>query len=205
MENIGNIVYFLGKSMYLNITNRCPNSCNFCIRDKTDTIDNRNLWLDREPELDEIIESIGDPGRYKEVVFCGYGEPLVRLDTVIEVCKYLRRFKVPVRIDTNGLANLIHNENIVPKLESLVDYISVSLNAESAKKYDEFCHSKYGLDAFPAVLEFARLCRDYIPNVTLTIVDVPDVNLAACKKIAKSLGVNLRVRSFLPNGYWWIH
>ena len=139
MEKLENIVYFLYNSMYLNITNTCPNACDFCIRNKTDSINETNLWLKREPETGEIISAIKDPGSYEEVVFCGYGEPLVRLDTVIGVCTYLRQYKVPIRINTNGLANLIHNKNIVPQLISLVDYISISLNAESAEKYNKVC------------------------------------------------------------------
>ena len=154
------IAYALGNKLYLNITNRCTNKCSFCIRNQGPGVGGYYLWLDEEPTTQEVIEAIGDPSEYEEVVFCGYGEPLLRIHTVLEVAKYVKGFNVPVRIDTNGQANLAHGENIVPELEGLVDTISISLNAENSAKYDQICSSEFGEEAFEALLEFTRECKN---------------------------------------------
>jgi len=180
----------------LNITNRCTNKCNFCIRNKSSGIGDYNLWLDEEPSTQEIIDAVGNPSKYPEVVFCGYGEPLLRVHTVIEVAKHIKDFDVPVRINTNGQANLVHEENIVPELEGLVDTISISLNAENSVKYDEICQSEFGEDAFEGLLQFTRECKRYIPNVVLSVVDVPEIDIEKCKIIAQDLEVDLRIRTY---------
>ncbi len=191
------IAYALGKKLYLNITNRCTNKCSFCIRNQGPGVGGYNLWLDEEPTNKEVIEAIGDPSEYEEVVFCGYGEPLLRIHTVLEVAKYVKGFNVPVRIDTNGQANLAHEENIVPELKGLVDTISISLNAENSVKYDQICESEFGEEAFGALLEFTRECKKYIPNVILSVVEIPEIDIEKCKAIAEELGVQLRVRAYI--------
>lgn len=191
------IAYALGKKLYLNITNRCTNKCSFCIRNQGPGVGGYHLWLDEEPTNKEVIEAIGDPSEYEEVVFCGYGEPLLRIHTVLEVAKYVKGFNVPVRIDTNGQANLAHEENIVPELKGLVDTISISLNAENSVKYDQICESEFGEEAFGALLEFTRECKKYIPNVILSVVEIPEIDIEKCKAIAEELGVQLRVRAYI--------
>nr|WP_223156827.1 TatD family nuclease-associated radical SAM protein [Thermosediminibacter oceani] len=192
------IAYPIGDSLYLNITNRCPNRCSFCIRQLGDGIEGYNLWLDKEPTTKEIIEAIGDPSGYREVVFCGYGEPLMRLQVVLDVARYLKKNypNLPIRINTNGLANLIYGEDITPQFKGLIDTVSISLNAENAQKYHELCRSDYGEDAFFSVLEFARRCKNYVPKVVLTVVDVPGIDIEKCKRIAEELGVGFRVRHY---------
>ncbi len=195
------IAYKLGDSLYLNITNRCTNKCGFCLRQYGKGVGGYNLWLEKEPTTGEIIEEIGDPSGYKEIVFCGYGEPLMRLDVVIDVARYLKKNypEIPIRINTNGQANLIYGEDVTPRFKGLVDIMSISLNAENAQKYDEMCHSDYGEEAFYSILEFARKCKNYVPRVVLTVVDLPNIDLEKCRKLAEDLGVELRVRSYIKN------
>ena len=191
------IAYKLGQSLYLNITNRCTNNCDFCIRRYEPGVGGYNLWLDKEPTTKEIIEAIGDPTGYKEVVFCGYGEPLMRLQVVIDVSKHLKKTypNVPIRVNTNGQANMIYGEDITPQLEGLIDVISISLNADNAEKYNEICHPEHGEDAFYSILEFTRKSKSHIPRVVLSVVDVPGIDIEKCKKLADEFDVVLRVRS----------
>lgn len=191
------IAYQYGGALYLNITNRCTNSCDFCIRRYADGIAGHKLWLDREPDLDEIIAAIGDPSGYREIVFCGYGEPLSRLDEVLAVCRHLAKLGAPpVRVDTNGQANLLHGRNVVPKLAGLVDSVSISLNAPTAAQYAELCHPVHGEESYQAMLDFAAECVRLLPSVTMTALDIPGVDLEACRTIAEGLGARFRVRHF---------
>lgn len=195
--------YKIGKSLYLNITNRCSNHCSFCVRYKTDIFNkNYSLWLDHEPTFEEMKDVVSNPKLYKEVVFCGYGEPLARLDLVIQLAKFIKKKGGRVRVDTNGQANLIHDENIVPKLKGIVDSISISLNAHNAQTYDRLCHSVYGQDAYRAILEFAKQAKKYIKKVSFTVVKLPEVvDIPACENIAKDLGVELRTREYYEKEY----
>ncbi|MDN5301854.1 MAG: hypothetical protein PWQ60_1368 [Thermoanaerobacteraceae bacterium] len=192
------ITYKLGNSLYLNITNRCTNRCGFCIRNNEIGVGGYDLWLEKEPTTKEIIEAIGDPTGYKEVVFCGYGEPLMRLQTVLDVAGYLKKNypSVPIRINTNGQANLIYGEDVTPQFKGLIDVISISLNAENAGKYQEMCRSDYGEEAYYSILEFARKCKNYIPRVVLSVVDLPSIDVEKCRKLAEDLGVEFRVRHY---------
>ena len=190
------ITYRLGDSLYLNLTNRCTNQCKFCVTKYKDGIAGYNLRLDEEPTAKEVIAEIEAPEDYQEIVFCGYGEPLIRLEAVLEIAEWLQDFDVPVRINTNGQANLIHECNIVPELEGLIDMISISLNAKNAKKYKQLCNPEFGLDAFPAILEFIEECKKAIPEVTLSVVKYPTTSIYECRKIAKNFGVGFKVRQY---------
>lgn len=190
------IAYSIGRSLYLNITNRCPNDCVFCIRQNGDGIGDTQLWLKTEPDVDQILQSVEDPTGYAEIVFCGYGEPIMRLDVVVSVAKALRPFGIPIRLDTNGLADLIHGRDVWPDLAGLLDTVSISLNAHNAAEYDKLCHSKWGENAFQAMLNFTSRAKDYVPKVILTVVDYPGVNLKACRNIADGIGVSFRVRHY---------
>ena len=191
------IVYKIRNSLYINMTNRCSNNCSFCMRETSYTVQGYNLKLSNEPTVDEVIKLIGDPSRYDEVVFCGYGEPLIRIDEVIAIAKYIKSKGGKVRINTNGQGNLIHKKNILNSLKGLVDEISISLNAENESKYDEFCHSIFGESAYNEVKKFVILAKNVIPKITVSVVDMPGINVSACRVIAeKELGVNFRVRKF---------
>lgn len=190
------IAYELGESLYLNITNRCTNNCDFCIRQYGDGVGGYELWLEKEPTTKEIIEAIGDPTAYKEVVFCGYGEPLMRLQVVVDVAKHIKKTypAVPVRVNTNGHANRIYDEDVTPQFKGLIDIVSISLNAENAEKYNETCHPEYGEDTFFYILEFARKCKNHVPRIVLSVVDVPSIDIDKCRKLAEELEVEFRIR-----------
>ena len=197
------ITYELGNSLYVNITNRCSNACNFCVRLEHDGVNGKdNLWLDREPTIDEIKADFETRNleKYDAVVFCGYGEPMERADAVIEIAKWLKS-KMPalsIRINTNGQANLIHKRDITPELSGIIDCISISLNAENAQKYQAVCNSVFGEAAYDGLLEFARLAKRFVPEVIFSVVDImPKDEIEVCRKIADDCGVSFRVREYI--------
>ncbi len=192
----GLIAYPIRNSLYLNITNRCTAACTFCVRYSTDFVKGHNLRLTREPTPDEIIKQISDPTQYTEIVFCGYGEPLLRLDVVKIVAAEVKRRGGRVRIDTNGHANLIHKRNILPELAGLVDAVSISLNAQNDELYDRIMRPHFGMGTYTAVLDFIAKAKEYVPDVSVTVVALPEVDIAACRTIAERLGVKLRVREY---------
>ncbi len=197
------ITYELHNSLYVNITNRCSNACTFCVRNEHDGVNGKdNLWLDREPDLDEIKADFEkrDLTKYDAVVFCGYGEPMMRADVVIATAKWLKEKhpQLKIRINTNGQANLIYSRDITPELEGIVDTISISLNAENAAKYQELCLSQFGEAAFDGLIEFAKLAKKYVPQVIFSVVDImPQEEIENCRKIAEECGVSFRVRAFI--------
>ena len=144
------IAYELDGALYLNLTNACPNRCTFCVRNFAPGVGGYDLWLGREPPAEQVLAAVGDPSRYREIVFCGYGEPTCRLDVSWQVARALKGRGVPLRLNTNGLGNLINGRDILPDLAGLLDVVSVSLNAANAADYDRLCHSRYGEAAFPA-------------------------------------------------------
>lgn len=198
---MGNIIYDYCGNVYLNITNQCPCSCTFCVRTKKDAVGNAaSLWLKEEPSVEEIQAAIDayDLSETGEVIFCGYGEPVVRLDVLIAVSHYIREnYHLPVRVNTNGLGNLIHGRRIEKELCDAVDSISVSLNMPDAKSYQEVVRSKYGEQSFDAMLEFAVECKKYLEHVRFSVVDViGEENVEKSKALAERLGVPLRVRVY---------
>ena len=192
----GQITYPIRNSLYLNITNRCSAACTFCVRYHTDFVKGHNLRLAEEPTAEMLIKEIGDPKRYGEVVFCGYGEPLLRLDVVKAVAAEVKRRGGRVRIDTNGHANLINKRNVLPELAGIVDAVSVSLNAQNADLYNKISQPQFGMAAYDGVQEFIREAVKYIPDVTATVVALPEVDVEACRKIAEGLGAKFRVREY---------
>ncbi|MEG6522093.1 TatD family nuclease-associated radical SAM protein [Desulfotomaculum sp. 1211_IL3151] len=186
--------YQIGETLYLNVTNRCLNKCAFCIRETPSGI-GFNLWLNKEPTIDEVLATVKDPGQYQEIVFCGYGEPLIRLDVVKEVAKKLKEMGAKcIRINTNGQANRYYGHNVAPELVGLVDIMSISLNAQNAAVYTEICKPVDGENAYFAMLEFARKCVGVIPRVILSVVEWPGVDVGACRAIAEDLGAEFRLR-----------
>lgn len=189
----GEISYKIRDTLYLNITNRCTNVCRFCVRFHTDYVKGHNLRLEKEPTAEELIESIGDPTKYKEIVFCGYGEPFLRLDLIKTVAKWIKEKGGKVRINTNGHAYLIHGKNVLEELKGLIDSISISLNAQDKKTYNKICNPIYQ-DAYDSVIEFIRDSKQFIPNVQVTLVNIDGVDVKKCEEIANSLGVKLKIR-----------
>ncbi|HEX2939003.1 MAG TPA: TIGR04100 family radical SAM protein [Ruminiclostridium sp.] len=195
------ITYRLDDSLYVNMTNRCSNRCDFCIRNFGEGIgESGDLWLDREPTVEEASgDIIKNAGGCRELVFCGYGEPLMRFDDVVAVIKKVKPIiNIPVRINTNGQADLIHGRETSRELAGLVDTVSISLNAPNAKEYEEVCHSDYGEKAYDAILKYAADCKKYVPNVVFSVVDVMDSeDIEKCRKIAEQTGVKFRVRKMI--------
>ena len=195
-DTAGKIAYSIRNSLYLNITNRCTNTCTFCPKFKDFTVKGHQLRLPHEPSVAEVLRVIGDPSGYEEVVFCGFGEPLLRLDLIKEVAGKMKALGMKTRINTDGQANLVHGRNILPELAGLIDAVSVSLNAADAQAYQDICNSHYGAAGYAAVLEFLRLAPEHIPSVTATAVALPGLDLEACRRLAEHLGVEFRARNY---------
>jgi TatD family-associated radical SAM protein len=187
--------YRIGDRLYLNITDRCTLVCQFCPKTKGDLhIHEYDLALDHRPEAAEVIAAIGDPAPYREVVFCGFGEPTLRLAVLLEVAHYVKAHGGRVRVNTDGLANLVHKRNVLPELGECVESLSVSLNAQNQEVYDRHCQPQLPA-AYPALLDFLRLAPTYVPDVTATAIEgLPGVDIPACEAIAKGLGVKFRKR-----------
>jgi TatD family-associated radical SAM protein len=199
MEDImQNIFYEYGESLYANLTNKCPNRCEFCVRENFEGVGSEgSLFLDREPDEAEALAELAkrDLKKYKELVFCGYGEPTCALDVMLAVAKKAKELGCKTRLNTNGLGSLV-NGTCVPKLlEGLLDAVSISLNAPTADEYDAICHSEFGEGAFGAILDFASGCKKHVPEVRFTVVDViGETKIEECKRAAEEAGVPLFVR-----------
>ncbi len=198
------ITYVCDNGLYVNTTNRCTNSCDFCVRNGNGEDLYGDLWLEREPTVEEInnaIDAALDCGeKYKEIVFCGFGEPSERLYDIFEVCRHIRsRSTLPIRMNTNGHADLIWGHDTAPDFKGLFDTVSISLNTPNAEEYDRICHCVYGTEGFLALLRFAENVKKYVPSVLLSVVrgSIPDSELERCQKLADDIGVKLRVREML--------
>ena len=196
------ITYPVYNGIYVNMTNRCPCACTFCLRKQSPSVYGSDpLWLDREPTVKEVCDSIDawDLNKYNEVVFCGYGEPTERLDDLIEVAKYIKsKSDIKIRINTNGLADLIWNEPTAPKLQGLIDTVSISLNATNKEEYLKIVRPKFGIESYEAMLKFTKECTKYVPLVVMTVVDIvtSKEEQEICRKICESVGATLRIRPY---------
>ena len=196
------ITYPVYNGIYVNMTNRCPCACTFCLRKQSDHVyGSDSLWLEREPTVEEVCESIDkwDLSKYSEIVFCGYGEPTMRLDDLLKVAAYIKsKSNIPLRINTNGLADLIAGETVAHKLEGLIDTVSVSLNATNKEDYFMLVRPKFGIDSYDAMLSFTKECTKYVPNVIMTVVDevTSKEEQKKSREICESIGAKLRVRPY---------
>lgn len=209
------LVYLLDGKIYINLTNRCTNDCIFCLRKDKDDVCGQTLWLDDEnypvaelkKQFDECLSfrGIEDESSVFEVIFCGYGEPTLKLDYLKELATYIKAMfpNVKIRVNTNGHANVVHKRNVVPELKGLVDEFSVSLNGSTKEEYDELSRPKFDT-AYEEVKKFIKACSDEGISVVSSIVDGYKglrLDVKACEKIAESLGSKLRVREWIVNGY----
>ncbi|GAB4256739.1 MAG: YchF/TatD family DNA exonuclease [Deferrisomatales bacterium] len=193
------LAYPIRRSLYLNVTARCTNRCTFCPKGRGTEVKGHDLRLEREPTAAEILEAVeaeGGAGAWDEVVFCGFGEPLLRPDLVVELARELkRRGARRVRVNTDGLANRVHGRDVTEELAGLVDEVSVSLNAPDAATYEKLCRP--GVEgAYEAVVEFLARARQHVATVTASVVAVPGLDLEACRAVARQLGVRFRVREY---------
>lgn len=196
------ILYEVHDGLYVNMTNRCPCRCTFCLREEKNSSSlYGDLWLEREPTVEEIKAEFEkrDLSRYTEIVFCGFGEPTVRLYDIFEVAAYLRTVTdLPIRINTNGMADLIHKKSTAPDFHGLIDVVSISLNTPNRERYYELTRNKFGIDAFDAMLDFAKSVKPYVGKVVLSTVEttITHDEERQCQKIADSIGVTYRIRPF---------
>jgi len=198
--NMSSIAYKYGKSLYINMTNRCTASCTFCIKNKwAGKFRGNNLRLKKEPTTEQVIREIKNPKKYSEIVFCGYGEPLLRLEELKIIAAWIKSKGGKVRVNTSGHANLVYKRDITPELEGLVDAVSISLNAANPSDYRKLHRPAFGLKSYKAVLNFAGKCKKHIKEVTLTCITLPGTDTAGCAKIAEKLGVNFRLRPYLDS------
>lgn len=199
---MADIIYTLEGGVYLNITNKCPCNCAFCIRTKGDAVgEAEKLWFDTEPTIDEIKSAIDafDFTQVENAVFCGYGEPTNAYDNLVEAAKYIKSVNpsIKLRLNTNGLSDLINEKPTAKELSEIFDCISVSLNEPTSEKYDKITRNIYEGKAFDAMLDFTRECVKYCKNVHMTVVDViSDEDIEASRKVCESTGAEFIVRSF---------
>ncbi len=196
------ILYEINDSLYVNMTNKCPCACTFCLRQTRDEMNNSgSLWLEREPSVEEVKADFKnfDMDKYKEIVFCGFGEPTQRLDDVLEVCKFIKKnYDKPIRVNTNGLSDLIHGKDTAPMFEGLVDVVSISLNTPNKERYLELTRSKFGIESHDAMLKFAGNVKNYVGQVILSTVSttLSEEEEKECAKICEEIGVTYRIRPF---------
>ena len=198
------ITYEVDSGLYINVTNRCTNRCEFCIRNNGDgAYGSDSLWLEREPTVDEVLTDVfsRDLTKYSELVFCGYGEPTMRLNDIREIalCIKNRYPSIKIRVNTNGHSDLIAGTDTAPLYKDAFDSVSISLNTPDAVKYVEICHPVYQKTAFEALLTFAKNVNKYVQKTYLSVVrqTLSEEELEKCYKIADDLGITLKVRDYI--------
>ena len=190
------------RAVYVNITNDCNCDCVFCLRSMKEMARESSLWIEHDPSLPEIVEELERlPWQYvREVVCCGFGKPLIRLDTVLSVLRWVKEHHpdMPTRVNTNGLGELEHGYVFADQFAGLLDTVSISLNASNAERYLALTRSRFGISSYEAMLTFAEHCKPYVPNVVLTVVEkVEDAEeIALCRRICAERGLTLRVRPY---------
>lgn len=199
---MANIVYTYGGQAYLNITNACPCKCTFCIRNNGDSVgEAETLWFENHnPSIEEIKAEIDafDFEKYdNSITICGYGEPTCALKNLIDACEYLKGKNIKIRLNTNGLSDLINKRETAKEICQVIDSVSISLNAPTAEKYNEITKPSFGEKAFDAMLKFAKECKSYGVSTKLTVVDViSKEDIEACKQLCEEIGIPLRVREY---------
>ncbi len=196
------ILYEVHDNLYVNMTNKCPCACVFCLRQTRDEMNNSgSLWLEREPTVGEVKAEFEkfDMNKYKEVVICGFGEPTERLSDVLEVCRFIKeKYGKTIRINTNGLSDLIHGKDTAPMFEGLIDIVSISLNTPNKERYLELTRSKFGIESFDAMIRFAGNVKKYVKQVVLSTVSttLTKDEEKQCAEICEKIGAVYRIRPF---------
>lgn len=194
------ILYEVYDNLYVNLTNRCPCACTFCLRETKEEMNHSgSLWLTREPSVEEVTAEFEkyDKSKYREVVFCGFGEPTERLEDLLVIAAWVKKnWQLPVRINTNGLSDLIWGKDTAPMFEGLADTISISLNTPDREEYYRLTRNKFGEEAFDALLLFAFNVKKYVPKVVLTTVEttITREEEDTCRNICDKIGVEYRIR-----------
>ncbi len=197
------IFYEFDGKLYANITNKCPCACVFCIRRNGDGVGSSDsLWLDHEPDFEEIAEAFDrfDKTGLSELVFCGYGEPMMRAEILLKTAEYVKeKTDMKIRINTNGLISLMNPNFDIAALKYRIDKVSISLNASDPDKYFRLTNSEYGLPAYNSMLNFALRVKEYVPEVSFTVVncDLGEEEIERCTERAKDCGIPLRIRHYV--------
>lgn len=200
MNKAMTILYKVHNNIYVNLTNKCPCACTFCLRQTRDRMDDSDpLWLEHEPSVEEVIEEFGKwkVEDYNEVVFCGFGEPTERLDVLLQVAEWLKKnYSIKTRVNTNGLSDFIYDKDTTPMFEGKIDTVSISLNTPNPEKYLELTRNKFGIESFDGMIRFAKNVKKYVPNVVMTTVSttLTEEEEKECQKICDSIGVTYRIR-----------
>ena len=207
MSNV--LVYTLDGKIYINLTNRCTNDCIFCLRKDKDDVKGQELWLDDENsttgDVVEQFENIYKNTPSKEVIFCGYGEPMLKFDVLKSVAEYIKKTypETKIRVNTNGHANYVYKRNVVHECKGLIDEFSVSLNGSTKEEYNELSQPKFE-GAYYEVKKFIKTCSDEGFSVVTSVVEGykgRHLDLKKCEQIVKDLGAKFRVREWIKNGY----
>ena len=194
------ILYEVHKGLYVNMTNKCPCSCTFCLRQTRNEMEGSgSLWLEREPTVEEVKAEFSkfDMDKYEEVVFCGFGEPTERLYDLLEVAAFVKeKYGKKTRINTNGLADLIYGKDTTPLLKGKIDTVSISLNTPNKQRYYELTRNRFGIESFDAMLTYAKNAKKYVKDVVMTTVDttLSKDEEKECAEICEKLGVTYRIR-----------
>lgn len=196
--------YTLDGNLYINLTNKCSNGCDFCVRNERASYYGNYLWLrNGEPTVEKVIAAVnglGDLSRFKEAVFCGFGEPTYKVAEMVALCDYFHEKGLSTRLNTNGQGNLINKRDIVPELKGKIDFVNISLNASCTEKYQPICRSQFGESGFTGLIEFAKLCKRNEINCRFSIVDcIGEDEVEACKRLAESVHIPLYVRKYIAD------
>lgn len=197
-------LYTLDGNLYVNLTNKCSNGCDFCVRNERTSYYGHNLWLRHgDPTAEKVMadaKGFGDLSRFKEVVFCGFGEPTYRLAEMLVLCDFFHEKGLKTRLNTNGQGNLINKKDIVPELKGKIDFVNISLNASCYEKYQPICRSQFKEAGFAGIIEFAKLCRKNGVACRFSIVDcIGEAEVEACKCLAESIRIPLYVRKYITD------
>ena len=195
-----NLTYWRGTSFYINPTSRCTNSCIFCVRNFSDGVFGFNLQLEEDPKNEELTNEIESTwsDEFDDVAIVGFGEPTMNIEGVLSSIRKIKEMtSVPIRMNTNGQALLIHPHRDIPEelAEAGLDRIQISLNAQDPDTYLRLCQPTFGRMTFDSILEFAEKCKPLM-RVELSAVDIPGIDIEACRGIADRMGVEFRVRVF---------
>ena len=190
--------------MYVNLTNKCSNGCDFCVRNERSSYYGNYLWLKNgDPTVEKVIAAangFGDLTRFKEVVFCGFGEPTYKVAEMVALCDFFHEKGLKTRLNTNGQGNLINKRDIVPDLKGKIDFVNISLNASCVEKYQPICRSQFGEAGFAGLIEFAKICRKENVDCRFSIVDcIGEEEVEACKRLAESVRIPLYVRKYITD------
>ena len=197
-------VYQMDGNLYVNLTNKCSNGCDFCVRNERSSYFGHYLWLNHgDPTTEKVIAAcngMGDLTRFKEVVFCGFGEPTYRMEQMLALCDYFHEKGLKTRLNTNGQGSLINKRDIIVEMKGKIDRINVSLNASCAENYQKICRSQFGENGFGAMIEFAKACKRAGFECRFSIVDViGETEIEACKKLAQGVNVPLYIRKYISD------